>query len=94
MNQGNPSGLYKRIATLGDAIAFLVAIFATPLIFDWTKGAALRYLSNSWGHDFAEALVLFLGLVEGYVIYAAVSFALSAALVWAMTALAARSFRE
>ncbi|MEW3780771.1 hypothetical protein QOZ23_04580 [Pseudomonas aeruginosa] len=94
MNQTNPSGLYKRIATLGDALAFLAAIFGTPLIFDRTKGPAFRYLSHSWGHDFAEALVLFLGLIEGYVIYAAVSFVLSAALVWAMTALAARSFRE
>lgn len=94
MNQGNPSGLYKRIGALGDAIAFLIAILTTPVIFDRTKGPAFRYLSHSWGHDVAEALVLFLGLVEGYVIYATVSFALSAGLVWALTALAARSFRE
>ncbi len=94
MNQASPSGLYKRISTLGDAIAFLVATLATPLIFDRTKDSALRYLSHSWGHDYAEALVLLLGFIEGYVIYAAVSFMLSAALVWAMTALAARSFRE
>ncbi|HCL4135302.1 TPA: hypothetical protein N2C61_006467 [Pseudomonas aeruginosa] len=94
MNQTNPSGLYKSIAMLGNGLAALAALFGTPILFDATRGMAWAYLTKTWGRDFSAILVWILGAIEAYVIYAAVSFVLSAALVWAMTALAARSFRE
>lgn len=93
MEQGN-TGLYKSVAALGNAIALGAALIGTPIIFNLTKELAFLYLAKAWGQGIAWVLVWVLGGIEAYIIYAAISFIFTVGIIWAMTVLAARNFRE
>lgn len=88
------SGLYKGISALGSALAFGLTILATPLIFDLTKIPLYRYFLAQWGTDWAWLLVWVMGGIEAFAIFAASSLLLKAGMVWGMTTLAMRRFRE
>ena len=94
MTQQTESGLYKNIKTLGEGLAMAAAILGTPLLFNATKLPLYYYLRRAWGEELSALLVWIMGLVEAYVIYAAVSLVFTAAVVWIMTRLAARQFGE
>lgn len=89
-----PSGLYKSVASLGNALALGAALLATPLAFDATKPFLSPYFRKTWGRDMADILLWVVAGVEAYMIYAAVSFLVTAIIVWVMTALATRRFRD
>lgn len=88
------SGLYKGISALGSALAFGLTILATPLVFDLTKIPLYRYFLAQWGTDWAWLLVWVMGGIEAFAIFAASSLLLKAGMVWGMTTLAMRRFRE
>ncbi|WP_167670764.1 hypothetical protein [Allopusillimonas ginsengisoli] len=88
------SGLYKSISMLGNAIALGAALIGTPIVFDATQQIAFFYLAKTWGLSTAEILIWVLAAIEAYVIYAAVSFIITAGIVWLITVIATRSFRE
>ncbi len=88
------SGLYKSISALGKAVALAATLIGTPLLFDATKGPLYTYFLKTWGADIAWILVWVMGAIEAYVIYASVSFLFTAGIVWIMTTLAVRRFRE
>ena len=88
------SGLYKAISTLGGVLAFAISILATPLVFDLTKGPLYRYFLAHWGADLAWILVWVMGGVEAFAIFAASALLLKAGLVWLLTSMAMRRFKE
>jgi len=88
------SGLYKGISALGSALAFGLTILATPLVFDLTKTPLYRYFLAQWGTDWAWLLVWVMGGIEAFAIFAASSLLLKAGMVWGMTTLAMRRFKE
>lgn len=92
--QQEPSGLYKSISTLANVIAFVVMLMGTPLLFDVTKWPLFRYFVKTWGRDIASLLVWLMGAIEAYLIYMAASFLLTAGIVWLVTALAMRRFKD
>ena len=88
------SGLYKSISTLGSVLAFTVAVLATPLVFDLTKVPLYRYFLQHWGADLAWILVWVMGAAEAFAIFAASSLLLKAGMVWLLTSMAMRRFKE
>lgn len=88
------SGLYKAISTLGGVLAFGIALMATPLVFDWTKGPLYRYFLQHWGADLAWILVWVMGGVEAFAIFAASALLLKTSMVWLLTSMAMRRFKE
>ncbi len=88
------SGLYKAISTLGGVLAFAIAVLATPLVFDLTKVPLYRYFLQHWGPDLAWILVWVMGAVEGFTIFAASALLLKAGMVWLLTSMAMRRFKE
>lgn len=88
------SGLYKAISTLGGVLAFGIALLATPLVFGLTKVPLYRYFITHWGADLAWILVWVMGGVEAIIIYAASALLLKASMVWLLTSMAMRRFKE
>lgn len=93
MNQ-DTSGLYKSISSLGNAIALGAAVIGTPTAFDLTKDFLFAYFYRLWDSEIAAILVLVMAGIEAYVIYAATSFLFTAAVIWIITTLAVRRFKE
>lgn len=95
MNQEQgPSGLYKSISTLAEVIAVVVMVMGTPRLFEMTKGPLFRYFIKTWDRDVASLLVWLMGAIEAYLIFMAASFLLTAGMVWLVTALAMRRFKD
>ena len=88
------SGLYKSISTLGGVLAFGLTLLATPLVFDLTKAPLYRYFLAQWGADLAWILVWVMGGIEAFIIFAASSLLLKAGMVWLLTSMAMRRFKE
>jgi hypothetical protein len=95
MNQNqDSSGMYKMMAALGKAIGLAAAILGTPAIFEATKAPLFAYLARVWGNAFAEVLVWIMGAIEAFVLYGTVSFLFTAGLMWAVTTLVMRQFKD
>lgn len=92
--QPGPSGLFKSISTLADVIAVAVTLFAMPLLFGMTKRPMFLYFTETWGRDLAKLLVWVMGAIEAYLVFMATSFVLTGALVWLVTTLAMRRFKD
>lgn len=92
--QQEPSGLYKSISKLGNILGFVVMVMATPIVFGMAKRPMFSYFIKSWGRDIAEILVWVMGAVEAYLIFMAASFAVTGLILWAVTALVMRRFKD
>lgn len=88
------SGLYKSISTLGGVLAFGLTVFVTPWVFNLTKVPLYRYFLAHWGADLAWILVWVMGGVEAFAIFAASALLLKAGMVWLLTSMAMRRFKE
>lgn len=88
------SGLYKAISFLGGLLAAGIALLSTPLVFSVTKGPLYRYFFQHWGADLAWILVWVMGGLEGLTIFAASALLLKAGMVWLLTSMAMRRFKE
>ncbi|MCI2808928.1 hypothetical protein [Eoetvoesiella caeni] len=95
MNQEQgPSGLYQSISTLAGVIAFAVMLMGTPIVFEMTYRPLFSYFLKFWSRDLAESLVWVMGAVEACLIFMATSFLLTAGMVWIVTQLAMRRFKD
>ncbi|MEJ0003800.1 MAG: hypothetical protein WDN30_09865 [Pararobbsia sp.] len=92
--QQGPTGFFKSIATFADVLALAIALLMTPRAFDLTKRPLFHYFMKTWGRDFAELFVWVMGAIEAYLIFMATSFVLTGALVWLVTTLVMRRFKE
>ncbi len=88
------SGLYKGISALGNAIALAAMILGTPLVFSVTKRPLYAYFMDTWGPDFAVYLVWLMGGIEGFIIFSTTALLFKSGVVWTLTSLAMRRFRE
>ena len=88
------SGIYKAISFLGGLLATGIALLATPLVFSVTKIPLYRYFLQHWGGDLAWLLVWVMGGIEALTIFAASSLLLKAGMVWLLTSMAMRRFKE
>jgi hypothetical protein len=93
MNQvQEPSGLYKGVDLLGKLVGAAAVILGTPLVYGATKYLLYAYLAQNWGRDLAVYLMWAMGFIEAYLIYALVSFIVTAGVIWGLAKLAARGF--
>lgn len=88
------SGLHKSISTLGQLVGLAATILGTPLVYDATKRPLLSYFIKTWGRDWAELLVLAMGGIEAALIYILVSLLFTAGVLWLITTLAMRRFKD
>jgi hypothetical protein len=89
-NDGGGSGLYRGVSALGTVFGIGVAILAMPLVFRYTRGPLLSYLSDAWGDRAGELLMWVFCGVEAFAIFFFVKLLFSSCVIWAMTAFAAR----
>lgn len=89
-----PSGLFDSMLKLGKAIGLAAAILLTPQAFALSQPALLRYLAPKVGIDLGVVLTWVMGGIEAYLIYHFVALLLTFLVVWLLTALAARGFRQ
>lgn len=95
MNQEqSPTGLYKTISTFADIIAVVAVIMVTPHVFNLTKRPLFSYFIKYWGRDFAELLVWVMGAIEAYLIFMATSLLLTGTVIWLVTTLIMRRFKD
>ncbi len=84
--------IYKLLGILSTAIAVMVAILATPPIFERTRWPLYLYLSKAWGYSFGRLLTWVAACCEGLIVYASVKLLFTSFVIWAFAALAARRF--
>lgn len=87
------NGIYKQVSTLGKVSAIALTILTTPAVYEVTKPPLLSYFSKTWGRAVAEWLVILMGVIEAYMIYALVSLAITSGVVWLIVTSAMRRFR-